>query len=203
VVVCVSTLGVVVPPSLVLILLGDAMMRAHTEAANVAGLAGRIVNTQDIFHAALVPAALLLVLTLAIVAFQGRADAGAAREEALRSSEGRDGPLATLLICPCRGGGARHLYAVEAAAAGVALMIHGLATRTVDRETLTQWRETMAITRFRAPSRRPSSPWCSAPSAPTGGSRQPSRSSAPDRCRRSPARSRCLRYARWCWTPSR
>src|SRR5437899_11857862 len=34
--VCVaSTLGVVIPPSLVLILLGDAMMRAHTEAANV------------------------------------------------------------------------------------------------------------------------------------------------------------------------
>ena len=34
--VCVaSTLGVIVPPSLVLILLGDAMMRAHTEAVNI------------------------------------------------------------------------------------------------------------------------------------------------------------------------
>src|SRR6202040_936900 len=69
--VCVaSTLGVVVPPSLVLILLGDAMMRAHTEAANAVGLAGRIVNTQDVFHAALVPAALLLVLFAAVVARQ-------------------------------------------------------------------------------------------------------------------------------------
>ncbi len=34
--VCVaSTLGVVIPPSLVLILLGDAMLRAHTEATNL------------------------------------------------------------------------------------------------------------------------------------------------------------------------
>lgn len=32
-----STIGVVVPPSLVLILLGDAMMNAHTEASNLPG----------------------------------------------------------------------------------------------------------------------------------------------------------------------
>jgi TRAP-type mannitol/chloroaromatic compound transport system permease large subunit len=52
--VCVaSTLGVVVPPSLVLILLADAMMRAHTEATNATGAAVRIVNTQDIFVGAL------------------------------------------------------------------------------------------------------------------------------------------------------
>src|SRR5216683_969788 len=57
--VCVaSTLGVVIPPSLVLILLGDAMMRAHTEATNVTKEMVRIVNTQDIFRGALVPAAL-------------------------------------------------------------------------------------------------------------------------------------------------
>ena len=35
-----STLGVVVPPSLVLILLADAMMRAHTEAVNATGIDG-------------------------------------------------------------------------------------------------------------------------------------------------------------------
>ena len=79
--VCVaSTLGVVVPPSLVLILLGDAMMRAHTEAANAVGLAGRIVNTQDVFHAALVPAAIVLVLTALIAGWRrsdGDAHAGA------------------------------------------------------------------------------------------------------------------------------
>ncbi|MGZ3240877.1 MAG: TRAP transporter large permease subunit, partial [Burkholderiaceae bacterium] len=45
-----STIGVVVPPSLVLILLGDAMMRAHTEAVNATAQATRIINTQDIFH---------------------------------------------------------------------------------------------------------------------------------------------------------
>ena len=51
-----STIGVVVPPSLVLILLGDAMLSAHTEASNLPGykLAGqRIINTQDLFHAAI------------------------------------------------------------------------------------------------------------------------------------------------------
>src|SRR5260370_569287 len=75
--VCVaSTLGVVVPPSLVLILLGDAMMRAHTEAANVTGLAGRIINTQDVFHAALVPAALGLFLTAVIPGWRRGLGAG-------------------------------------------------------------------------------------------------------------------------------
>ena len=62
-----STIGVVVPPSLVLILLGDAMMNAHTEASNLPGylLGGQhIINTQDVFHAALV---LLLVALCAWV----------------------------------------------------------------------------------------------------------------------------------------
>src|SRR5258707_1141828 len=49
--VCVaSTLGVVIPPSLVLILLGDAMMRAHTQAAHATGSFARLGNTQDIFR---------------------------------------------------------------------------------------------------------------------------------------------------------
>ena len=69
-----STIGVVVPPSLVLILLGDAMLRAHTEASNLPGyvLGQRIVNTQDIFHAALVPAACIVLLWLAVAWWQGR-----------------------------------------------------------------------------------------------------------------------------------
>ena len=53
-------LGVVVPPSLVLVLLGDAMMRAHTEAVNATRQMVRIVNTQDIFRGALVPAGMFL-----------------------------------------------------------------------------------------------------------------------------------------------
>jgi TRAP-type mannitol/chloroaromatic compound transport system permease large subunit len=64
-----SSIGVVVPPSLVLVLLGDAMLRAHTEASNLPGaqLAGqRIISTQDVFQAALIPA--LLVIALWILA---------------------------------------------------------------------------------------------------------------------------------------
>src|SRR4051794_29273714 len=51
-----STLGVLVPPSLVLILLSDAMLSAHTLAVTQTGRSDRVINTQDIFHAALLPA---------------------------------------------------------------------------------------------------------------------------------------------------
>ena len=72
-----STLGVIVPPSMVLLLLGDAMMRAHTEGLNLARhlalpLASqdiRVVNTQDVLQAVLVPGALLLLGWLVITAF--------------------------------------------------------------------------------------------------------------------------------------
>jgi TRAP-type mannitol/chloroaromatic compound transport system permease large subunit len=70
-----ATIGVVVPPSLVLIFLGDAMLRAHTEASNLPGYAQvgqRIVNTQDILHATLPPALLLLVLWLGVAWWQTR-----------------------------------------------------------------------------------------------------------------------------------
>src|SRR5262249_42343003 len=60
-----STLGVVVPPSLVLILLGDAMLSAHTLAVNATGRADRVINTQDVLRGAIVPAALFLTLSLA------------------------------------------------------------------------------------------------------------------------------------------
>ncbi|SEB21884.1 TRAP transporter large permease subunit [Variovorax sp. YR216] len=70
-----STLGVIVPPSLVLLLLGDAMLQAHTEGVNLAqsmglphaGAAVRIVNTQDILQAALLPGAVLLVLWAVLI----------------------------------------------------------------------------------------------------------------------------------------
>src|SRR5437588_2760489 len=67
-----STLGVVIPPSLVLILLGDAMLGAHTIAVTTTGRADRVINTQDVFHGALGPAALSLVLTLAVAWLVGR-----------------------------------------------------------------------------------------------------------------------------------
>jgi tripartite ATP-independent transporter DctM subunit len=59
-----STLGVVVPPSLVLILLGDAMLNAHTIAVTATGRDDRVINTQDVFHGALAPAGLYLAACL-------------------------------------------------------------------------------------------------------------------------------------------
>jgi TRAP-type mannitol/chloroaromatic compound transport system permease large subunit len=63
-----ATLGVVVPPSLVLLLLGDAMMRAHTEGLALAGNTSlRVINTQDVVQACW-PVAALLALAWAVVA---------------------------------------------------------------------------------------------------------------------------------------
>ncbi len=67
-----STLGVVIPPSLVLILLGDAMLGAHTIAVTTTGRADRVINTQDIFHGALAPAGLFLVLCVIAAWLVGR-----------------------------------------------------------------------------------------------------------------------------------
>src|SRR5205823_10531844 len=67
-----STLGVVVPPSLVLILLGDAMLNAHTIAVTATGRTDRVINTQDVFHGALAPAGLFLVLCLIVAWLVGR-----------------------------------------------------------------------------------------------------------------------------------
>ena len=67
-----ATLGVVVPPSLVLILLGDALMGAHTLALNLSGRSARVLNTQDVFAAAIGPAGLFLGLALAVAAWPRR-----------------------------------------------------------------------------------------------------------------------------------
>jgi len=148
--VCVaSTLGVVVPPSLVLILLGDAMMRAHTGASHVVAAAGRIVNTQDVFHAALVPAAIFLALCAGWVAWQGRGAAATQPPPRCSMAEWITAALSAGLIAALLAGVALgYLYAVEAAATGgVALVAHGLATRALRRDVLASvLRETMAIT---------------------------------------------------------
>src|SRR5216684_3259338 len=85
-IVCVaSTLGVVVPPSLVLILLGDAMLGAHTQAVTQMGRLERVINTQDVFRGALTPAAIFLLACFAWAWWTGRrappagAGAGAAQ----------------------------------------------------------------------------------------------------------------------------
>jgi len=142
-----STLGVVVPPSLVLILLGDAMMRAHTEALNITGESIRIINTQDVFVGALVPAGLLLLFAMGITWLLER------REALPAPSPGRRDWLIALLtvafIVALLGGVALgYLYAVEAAAAGgAALFACGLLTRTLTVDVLREvLRDTIAIT---------------------------------------------------------
>jgi tripartite ATP-independent transporter DctM subunit len=135
-----STLGVVVPPSLVLILLGDAMMAAHTIASNAAGRTERIINTQDLFRGVLVPGALFLLLCLVIAALPiGRP----MPEKAPAAARTR--PLdwlvsaATLVFIVTLLGGvaAGYFYAVEAAAMGaVTLLFGGLAARKIDGPAL-------------------------------------------------------------------
>jgi len=153
-VVCVaSTLGVVVPPSLVLILLGDAMLRAHTEAVNATHQMVRIINTQDVFRGSLVPAAIFLLLTFALAWWTGRheppeAPALAAQERPGWSDRltalGTAGLIVLLLAAVVIG----YVYAVEAAAAGaMALFLAGLATRTLTVEIMgAVLRDTMAVT---------------------------------------------------------
>lgn len=72
---CAATVGLVIPPSLVLILMGDAMMRAHTEAFNSGLLQAQglhVMNTQDMFHAALLPGLLVYCLWSLVVAWRFR-----------------------------------------------------------------------------------------------------------------------------------
>jgi tripartite ATP-independent transporter DctM subunit len=150
--VCVaSTLGVVVPPSLVLILLSDAMMRAHTEALNVTGMAVRIINTQDVFAGALVPAAILLALYIVVTWGMRPRKTGVTAAAAPRPTArewATSGATAAFVAGLLIGVTLGYLYAVEAAAAGgVVLVLFGLATRTLTRSVLREvLRDTMAVT---------------------------------------------------------
>lgn len=147
--VCVaSTLGVVVPPSLVLILLGDAMLRAHTEATNAVGLVGRIINTQDVFRGALIPAAILLGLCIVLAWRANRSTPAAVATTKLPASDWIAGTLAAAVIVTLLGSVTLgYLYAVEAAASGgVLLALFGLGTRTLTREVLAAaLRDTLAV----------------------------------------------------------
>ncbi len=137
-----STLGVVIPPSLVLILLGDAMLRAHTEAVNMTGRAAQIINTQDVFRGALVPAAAVLLGTLALTAWQSRHDRAACSSEppALAAIPGQTITAMVVLAGILALLGAvtlGYVYAVEAAAAGgMAIVIYGIVTRAITRPVL-------------------------------------------------------------------
>lgn len=147
-----ATIGVVVPPSLVLILLGDAMLRAHTEASNLPGFVlgnQRIVNTQDVLHAALVPAVCVLVLWAAIAWYQGRRKEIETSAAAPVSWPQVASSVSTVAVILVLLGGVflGKFFAVEAAAAGGCLLaVITLATRALNRE---QWygvlSETLAL----------------------------------------------------------
>jgi tripartite ATP-independent transporter DctM subunit len=115
-----STLGIVVPPSLVLILLGDAMMSAHTIALRTSGRADRILNTGDVFRSALVPAGLFVVACAAVAAFGARKSPAAPPQPA--ASPWRDALVAAVAVAfvggLLAGVAAGYFYAVEGAAAG-------------------------------------------------------------------------------------
>jgi len=125
-----STLGVLVPPSLVLILLSDAMLSAHTMAVTATGRNDRVVNTQDIFHAALLPGAIFLALCLALSWFSARAATKLPAREPLTKGEGWLAAVALVSLIGLLGGvSLGYFYAVEAAAMGAfALLVAGLAT---------------------------------------------------------------------------
>ncbi|MGO8913487.1 MAG: TRAP transporter large permease subunit [Bradyrhizobium sp.] len=125
-----STLGVLVPPSLVLILLSDAMLSAHTVAVTATGRSDRVVNTQDIFHAALVPGGIFLGLCLALSWIAGRTATRLPDRERLTAGQGWLAAVALVSLLGLLGGVAiGYLYAVEAAAMGAfALLAAGLLT---------------------------------------------------------------------------
>jgi len=143
-----ATIGVVVPPSLVLILLGDAMLRAHTEASNLPGFvlgSQRIINTQDVLHAALLPAAAVLVLWALVAWVQDRGTADDAKAVALAPTDGVIAAITAAVIVLLLGAVfLGWLVAVEAAAAGGCLLAGVTAmTRALDGG---QWREVLRDT---------------------------------------------------------
>ena len=125
-----STLGVLIPPSLVLILLSDAMLSAHTLAVTATGRSDRVVNTQDIFHAALVPGGIFLAMCIVLSWIAGRTAARRPNRERLPFGKGLLAFVALLFLTGLLGGVAiGYFYAVEAAAMGAfALLVAGLAT---------------------------------------------------------------------------
>ncbi len=142
-------MGVVIPPSLVLILLGDAMMRAHTEATNLTRESVRIINTQDVFVGALVPAAILLALCAAVAWWTNRRQPPANAESPPAGREWLTSAVTTIFIGSLLTGVTLgYLYAVEAAAFGaVALFAFGVATRTLTLPVLGDvLRDTLAVT---------------------------------------------------------
>ena len=119
-----GTLGVVVPPSLVLILLGDALLTAHTIASNATGRAGRIMNTQDLMRGALPAAALFVLGAMLVAAWIGRRTAHTTAAVPRPSIGNLIASSVSLAVIVGLLGGVTVgiFYAVEAAATGAVLL---------------------------------------------------------------------------------
>ena len=113
-----------VPPSLVLILLSDAMLNAHTLAVTATGRSDRVINTQDIFHAALLPAGIFLLLCFVLSWFAGRSATKLPPREKLTRDQGVLAAVALVALLVLLGGVATgYFYAVEAAAMGAFILL--------------------------------------------------------------------------------
>jgi TRAP-type mannitol/chloroaromatic compound transport system permease large subunit len=113
------------------------MMRAHTEAANTAHLAVRIVNTQDVVRAALLPGLLVFLAALAIAAWRARRRPALPAPPLGRGALVRAALIATAIALLLAAVASGRLYAVEASATGaVGLTVWAVATRRLDRAAL-------------------------------------------------------------------
>ena len=120
-----STLGVVVPPSLVLILLGDALLTAHTIALNATGRADRIINTQDLMRGALAPAGLFIAACIIVSWLIGRRSVPSSTivPAKARTVDVAIASLSVVFLVVLLGGVALgKFFAVEAAAFGAFVM---------------------------------------------------------------------------------
>src|ERR1035437_2746053 len=134
-----STLGVLVPPSLVLILLSDAMLNAHTFAVTQTGRTDRVINTQDVFHAALVPAMIFVLLCLALAWRAGRGQPPPPSERERLAPQGAilAAPALIALLVLLGGVATGYFYAVEAAAVGAfTLLCAGFVTGRLHHKVL-------------------------------------------------------------------
>jgi TRAP-type mannitol/chloroaromatic compound transport system permease large subunit len=137
-----ATIGVVVPPSLVLLLLGDAMLSAHLEASRLPGYlqtSQTIINTRDVMHAALLPALGVLLLWASIACLKSRRLKPQTKVK-ISNRQCITGLItASSIVLLLAGVFTGRLYAVEAAATGAVLMLlFSFATRALN---FAAWRE--------------------------------------------------------------
>jgi TRAP-type mannitol/chloroaromatic compound transport system permease large subunit len=129
--------------------LSDAMLSAHTIAVTVTGRTDRVVNTQDIFHAALLPGGIFLVLCLALSGVVGRSATRLPDRAPLTVGQGWTAAIALVSLLVLLGGVTLgYFYAVEAAAMGAfALLVAGFLSGRLHRVALSGLlRDAIALT---------------------------------------------------------